>query len=159
MFNFLKKEFNLLAPVDGKSIDLSEVPDEVFSKRMAGDGIAIDATGSTFVAPADGVLTLVFNTNHAYALTLDSGAEILVHIGIDTVELKGEGFIRLKEQGKRVKAGEPIMKVDKQSIESKGYSLITPVLITNIDKFKDVNYVVDKQVKAAKDIIISYLKK
>ena len=78
---------------------------------MAGDGIAIDTTGDTIVAPADGELTLVFKTKHAFALTLENGVELLVHIGIETVGLEGEGFEQLVEQGTKVKAGTPIIKI------------------------------------------------
>ena len=97
---------------------------------MAGDGIAIDTTGDTIVAPADGELTLVFKTKHAFALTLENGVELLVHIGIETVGLEGEGFEQLVEQGTKVKAATPIIKIDRELIKSKGLSLITPVLIT-----------------------------
>ena len=118
MFGFLKKKkneqsvennFRLVSAVAGKSIPLSEVPDPVFAQKMAGDGIAIDTTGDTIVAPADGELSLVFKTNHAFAMTLSNGIELLVHVGIDTVSLEGEGFERLTEPGQQVKAGTPIL--------------------------------------------------
>lgn len=156
MLNFFKKNYEIIAPVSGKVLDLSEVPDEIFSQKIAGDGAAIDVTGNLIMAPADGELTLVFKTCHAFAVTLDNGVEILVHIGIDTVELKGEGFKLLVEQGRRVKKGEPIIKIDKEFIESKGYSLITPVLITNPDRVKDINCIVGLNVEAGKDSIYKY---
>ena len=142
MFGFLKnkkeetvqsKSYNLVSAVNGKLLNLSEVPDPVFAEKMAGDGVAIDPTGDIIVAPADGELTLVFNTKHAFALTLDNGIELLVHVGIDTVSLKGEGFEQLAEAGIKVKAGTPILKIDRDLIRSKGLSLITPILITNPD--------------------------
>lgn len=154
--NFFKKNYEIIAPVSGKVIDLSEVPDEIFSQKIAGDGAAIDMTGNIIMAPADGELTLVFKTCHAFALTLDNGVEILVHIGIDTVELKGEGFKLLVQEGNRIKKGEPIIKIDKEFIESKGYSLITPVLITNPDIVKDINCIVGRNVEAGKDSIYKY---
>lgn len=154
--DFLKKNYEVIAPVSGKILDLSEVPDEIFSKKIAGDGAAIDVTGDIIVAPADGELTLVFKTCHAFALTLDNGVEVLVHIGIDTVELKGEGFKLLVEERKKVKKGEPIIKIDKEFIEGKGYSLITPVLITNSDRVKDINCTVGQDVEAGKDSIYKY---
>lgn len=160
MFNFLKKnstkEVNLVAPVSGKTIDLSKVPDPVFSERLAGDGIAIEPTGDIIVAPCDGELTLVFKTLHAFGLTLENGVELLVHIGIDTVSLNGEGFKQLAEAGKKVKAGTPIIKLNRDVILGKGYSLITPVLITNMDLIKDLNTNLDKDVTAGKDEIISF---
>lgn len=156
MFGFFKKTYELLAPVTGKVVDLSLVPDQVFAQKMAGDGVAIESTGDTIVAPADGVLTLVFKTNHAFAMTLDNGAEILVHIGIDTVELQGEGFERLADEGTKVKAGDPIIKINRDFITSKGFSLITPVLITNIDIVKDINYKIDFNAEAGKEVVVEY---
>jgi PTS system D-glucosamine-specific IIA component/PTS system glucose-specific IIA component len=156
MFGFLKKEIKILAPVAGTTIDLSKVPDEVFAKKMAGDGVAIDSTGSIFVAPADGELSLVFKTNHAFAMTIAGEVELLVHIGIDTVSLNGEGFERLVEPGVKIKAGTPIIKVNREFVESKGFSLITPVLITNPDVIKEMNQVIGSAVKEGLDTIITY---
>ncbi|MBU5593244.1 PTS glucose transporter subunit IIA [Clostridium sp. MSJ-4] len=156
MFGFLKKSYELLAPVTGKAIDLSQVPDEVFAQKMAGDGVAIDSTGDTFVAPADGNLTMIFKTNHAFAMTLDNGAEVLVHIGLDTVELQGEGFERLATEGSDVKAGTPIVRVNRDFIKEKGYSLITPILLTNPDAIKEMSAVKDINVEAGKNKVIEY---
>lgn len=155
MFGFFKKDLKLVAPVAGKTIDLSQVPDEVFAQKMAGDGIAIDTTGNTIVAPADGELTLVFKTNHAFAMTLENGIELLVHVGIDTVSLNGEGFERLAEPGVKIKAGTPVLKINRDFILSKNLSLITPVLITN-DIVKDLNSKVGLDVTEGKDTIITY---
>lgn len=157
MFGFLKKDFKLVAPVDGTTIDLSKVPDEVFAGKMAGDGLAIDPTGDTVVAPADGELSLVFKTNHAFALTLSNGVELLVHIGVDTVSLDGEGFERLVEPGIKVKAGTPIIKINRDFILSKGFSLATPLLITNVDdSVKEFDALVGNKVKAGEDVVITY---
>ncbi len=156
MFNFFKKNQEILSPVSGKVIDLSKVPDEVFSQRLAGDGVAVEPTSTEIVAPADGVLTLIFNTNHAFALTLKNGVELLIHIGIDTVALNGKGFTRLAEQGTKVKAGTPIVRVDKDFIEKSGYSLVTLALITNTDIVKDINGAVGETAEAGKTPVIEY---
>lgn len=156
MFNFFKKNQEILSPVSGKVIDLSEVPDEVFSQRLAGDGVAVEPTSTEIVAPADGVLTLIFNTNHAFALTLKNGVELLIHIGIDTVALNGKGFTRLVEQGTKVKAGTPIVRVDKDFIEKSGYSLVTLALITNTDIVKDIKGAVGEIAEAGKTPVIEY---
>lgn len=160
MFNFFKKkstkETKLVAPVTGKAIDLSQVPDKVFSQKLAGDGIAIDPTGDIVVAPADGTLTLVFNTKHAFAITLDNGAELLIHIGIDTVSLNGEGFEQLIEAGSKVKAGTPIIKINRDFISSKGFSLITPVLVTNMDLVKTLDININKDVVAGQDEVVTF---
>ncbi|MCY6485305.1 PTS glucose transporter subunit IIA [Clostridium aestuarii] len=156
MFGFFKKKFNIVAPVDGKVIELSKVPDEVFAQKLAGDGVGIDSISDIITAPADGKLTLIFNTNHAFAMTLDNGVEILVHIGIDTVELKGEGFERLVETGSRVNSGEPIIKINRQLIKKRGYSLVTLVLIANMDVIDKIDYNLDTQVKSGKNIVFNY---
>lgn len=156
MFGFFKKSFKLVAPMDGKVIDLSKVPDEVFSERLVGDGVAVDSTGDIIVAPADGILKMIFKTNHAFAVVLENGAEILVHIGLDTVELDGYGFERIAEEGKKVKAGDPIIKINRQAIKEKGCSLITPVLITNMEIVKELNVNLDKDVRAGVDVVVTY---
>ena len=156
MFNFFNKSLNLIAPVSGKTIDLSSVPDPVFAQKMVGDGIAIDTTGSTIVAPADGVISLIMDTKHAFRMTLDNGVEILVHVGLDTVTLKGEGFEQLINQGTKVTAGTPILKIDRDLIQSKGISLITPVLITNVDVVKKIEGLPNLDVTEGKDTIINY---
>ncbi|SHF17701.1 PTS sugar transporter subunit IIA [Clostridium fallax] len=156
MFGFFKKQLKLVSPIDGNTIPLSKVPDEVFAQKMAGDGIAIDSTGDTIVAPADGELSLIFKTNHAFAMKLSNDIELLVHIGIDTVSLDGEGFERLIEPGVTVKAGTPIIKINRDFITSKNISLITPVLITNPDIIKDMECNLEKNVAAGKDTILTY---
>lgn len=159
MFGFFKKDLKLVAPIAGKTIDLSQVPDEVFAQKMAGDGIAIDTTGELIVAPADGELSLIFKTNHAFAMTLESGVELLVHVGIDTVSLEGEGFERLIEPGVQVKAGTPILKINRDFITGKGLSLITPVLITNVDSVKEISPKVGLSVKEGSDVVVTYKSK
>lgn len=165
MFSFLKKKkdneavdnsFKLIAIADGKTIPLSEVPDPVFAEKMTGDGLAIEPTGDTIVAPADGTLSLVFSTKHAFALTLDNGIELLVHVGLETVTLKGEGFEQLVEQGTQVKAGTPILKIDRDFIKSKGLPLITPVLITNPDVVKSLTPKENIETKAGETTIVEY---
>lgn len=170
MFDFIKKMFKsdsttdnviqdtlkLVAPVSGQAIPLSEVPDQVFAEKMAGDGLGILAEGDVFVAPADGELTLVFKTKHAFAMTLANGIELLVHIGIDTVSLNGEGFEQLAEQGTHVKAGTPIIKIDRDFIIGKGLSLSTPVLITNVDITKSISAVEAGNVIAGETTVINF---
>lgn len=150
------KTFKLVAPADGKSLPLSETPDPVFAQKMAGDGLAMEPAGDVIVAPADGELTLVFNTKHAFAITLDNGVELLVHIGIETVSLNGEGFEQLAEQGTRVKAGDPIIKIDREFIKSKGLPLTTPVLITNPDILKSIKPVENVETVAGQTTVLEY---
>ena len=163
MFGLFKKNktekkdtLNFVAPVDGKTMDLSEVPDPVFAQKMAGDGLAIDATSDVIVAPCDGDLTLVFKTKHAFAMTLDNGIELLVHIGIDTVSLNGEGFEQLAEAGTKVKAGTPIIKIDREFIKSKNLPLVTPILITNPDVVKSMDAKTGLDAKAGETVVLEY---
>lgn len=154
MFNFFKKSLNIIAPISGKTINLNEVPDQVFAEKMAGDGIAIDSTGDTVVAPCDGIISLIMDTKHAFAITTSSGIELLVHVGLETVSLNGEGFEVLQSVNAKVTAGTPILKIDKSFIASKGISLITPVLIANPDKVKELTPIVNGEVSCGKDIVI-----
>lgn len=164
MFGFLKNKkqendtniLKLVAPVKGKTLSLLEVPDKVFAQKMVGDGLAIMPEDDVIAAPVDGELALVFETKHAFAMKLDNGIEILVHIGLDTVSLNGDGFEQLVEAGNKVKAGTPIIKVNREFIKSKGLSLITPVLITNPDILKSIKTVEDVETIAGETIILEY---
>ncbi len=150
------KTFKLVAPMTGKSIPLSETPDPVFAQKMAGDGLAMLPEADVVVAPADGELSLVFNTKHAFAMTLENGVELLVHIGIETVTLNGEGFEQLAEAGTKVKAGDPIIKIDREFIKSKGLPLTTPVLITNPDILKSITPVENIATVAGETTVLEY---
>lgn len=135
-------------------MDLSEVPDPVFAQKMAGDGIAIDSTGDTVVAPCDGTISLIMDSGHAFAITTSKGIELLVHVGLETVSLNGEGFEILQSVDTKVTAGTPILKLDRSFIESKGISLITPVLVANPDKVKSLNPIVNGNVSSGKDVVM-----
>ena len=140
MFGFLKrKPREIKAPVDGRLIPIEEVDDEVFSAKMAGDGIAIMPVGDTFVAPIDGVITKIFSTNHAFSIKSKQDLEVLVHIGLETVALKGEGFERLAQEGDEVKVGDPIIKVDLDYIKANAKDIVTPILITDESKFDEID--------------------
>ncbi|QOX61859.1 PTS glucose transporter subunit IIA [Anoxybacterium hadale] len=158
MFSLFKKESKIIAPISGDVLDLSHAPDPVFSQRLAGDGVLINPSDGMVVAPADGILSVIFKTNHAFGMKLENGTEVLVHIGIDTVKLNGQGFERIAEEGSSVKAGEPIMKIDRKFITESGFSLMTPVLITNPDETSSMNLLIDCTVTAGKDAVIRYKK-
>lgn len=156
MLNMFKKWYKLVAPVSGRILTLAEVPDQVFADKMAGEGIAIEAEGDLVVAPADGKLSFIFRTNHAFGMTLDNGVEILVHVGIDTVTLNGEGFERLASEGTMLQAGDPVLRIHRKILEESGLSLITPVVITNPDKVVELRVVGQEVVQAGQDVIIKY---
>lgn len=120
---------SLLAPFSGQVIPLDQVPDDVFSRKLLGDGIAILPSDGKLCAPADGKIASVSQTRHAYCFTSDDGLEILVHVGLDSVALRGEGFHSRVRAGDRVKAGQLVAEVDLKLLESKGISAVTPVLI------------------------------
>ena len=123
----------LKSPLDGKIIPIEDVPDPVFADKVVGDGIAIDPSGSLVVAPCDGTIGKIFETNHAFSMETASGVELFVHFGIDTVELKGEGFKRIAAEGQSVKTGDPVIEVDLELLREKAKSVITPVVISNMD--------------------------
>ncbi|MFK0572375.1 PTS glucose transporter subunit IIA [Endozoicomonas sp.] len=123
----------LKAPLTGKVLPIEEVPDPVFADKVVGDGIAIDPAGNVMVAPCDGVIGKIFETNHAFSMETPSGVELFVHFGIDTVELKGEGFRRIAKEGQQIKMGEPVIEVDLALLKEKARSIITPIVISNMD--------------------------
>ena len=132
MFGLFKaKKQIVISPADGDVVELSEVPDEVFSEKMAGDGIAIFPRSNTFVAPVSGTITKIFSTNHAFSIKTKLGLEVLVHIGLDTVGLNGEGFKRLAKEGDTVSAGKPIISADLDFIEAQGKKIISPIVINH----------------------------
>ncbi len=140
MFGFLKRKPRVIyAPVDGQLIALENVNDEVFAGKMAGDGLAILPIGDVFASPIDGVITKIFSTNHAFSVKNKQDLEVLVHIGLETVALGGEGFERLAQEGEAVKAGDPVIKVDLEYIKANAKDIITPVLVTDESKYSEIN--------------------
>ncbi len=125
----------LLAPVSGEIVPLDQVPDEAFASKAVGDGLAIKPTGKTVVAPLAGTLVKIFNTNHAFCLETENGVEIVVHMGLDTVALAGKGFTRLAEEGASVSAGQPVLEMDLDFLNANARSMISPVVVSNIDDF------------------------
>ena len=125
----------LVAPVSGDVVALSDVPDQAFASHAVGEGVAIRPTGNLVVAPCDGLLANVFNTNHAFAVVTDSGAEIIVHIGVETVKLRGQGFKRLAQPGARVKAGDPVLEIDLAYLSAHAVSIVSPVVLSNPEQF------------------------
>lgn len=134
------------APMTGTVKDLSEVADEVFSSGMLGKGIAIEPTNGQVNSPVDGIITTVFPTKHAIGVTSDEGVEILIHIGMDTVEMNGEGFESFVKQNERVKKGDLMIRVDLDKIKAAGLSSITPVVVTNSTTYKDISIVASNKV-------------
>ena len=132
------KKIQIIAPLSGEIVNIEDVPDVVFSEKIVGDGVAIRPAGDTIVAPVNGTIGKIFETNHAFSIESEDGVELFVHFGIDTVELKGEGFTRLAEEGQNVKVGEPIIKFDLATLEAKAKSVLTPVVISNMDEIANL---------------------
>ncbi|EMH4161868.1 PTS N-acetyl glucosamine transporter subunit IIABC [Pluralibacter gergoviae] len=125
----------LVSPITGEVVALDQVPDEAFASKAVGDGVAVKPTDKTVVSPAAGTIVKIFNTNHAFCLETEKGAEIVVHMGIDTVALSGQGFTRLVEEGAEVTAGQPILEMDLDFLNANARSMISPVVCSNIDDF------------------------
>jgi PTS system N-acetylglucosamine-specific IIC component len=125
----------LVSPVTGDVVALEQVPDEAFASKAVGDGVAVKPTEKTVVSPAAGTIVKIFNTNHAFCLETENGAEIVVHMGIDTVALNGQGFTRLVEEGAEVVAGQPVLEMDLDYLNANARSMISPVVCSNIDDF------------------------
>ena len=125
----------LVSPITGDIVALEQVPDEAFASKAVGDGVAVKPTDKIVVAPAAGTVVKIFNTNHAFCLETENGAEIVVHMGIDTVALNGQGFKRLVEEGAEVKAGQPILELDLEFLNANARSMISPVVCSNSDDY------------------------
>ncbi|OPA80088.1 PTS glucose transporter subunit IIA [Paenibacillus selenitireducens] len=133
---FFKKKktvVSLVSPITGTSVSLDQVPDPAFAQGFIGDGVAINPTQGVLVSPCDGIVAHMIDTYHSCIIGHDSGVEVLMHIGVNTVELKGEGFKPLIKTGDQVKQGQPLIEFDMDFIQSKGYPIITPVIMANAE--------------------------
>lgn len=129
MSNEDKKSLKILAPMTGTAVDLSEVPDRIFTEKVFGDGLAIIPKEGKIVSPVDGVVTKILETGHFYGVTTEDGVEVLVHVGLETVALNGKCFEIYVKEGDKVKAGDLIAKADLEFIKETGRNSITPVII------------------------------
>lgn len=150
-------ENEILSPVAGNAIDLKDVPDPTFAEGILGLGAAVEPSEGKVTAPADATVETLFETHHAIGLKLENGAELLIHIGINTVELNGEGFTAHVSEGDSVKKGQTLITFDKELITSKGYKTVTPVIVTNPDDFAAVNRKADGHI-TADDVLLELVK-
>lgn len=127
-----------MSPMNGNIIELSEVNDATFSEKLLGDGVAIESEDGKVFAPFDGIVSALFPTNHAISLESDDGVEMLIHIGIDTVQLNGKYFFSHVEQNQKIKQGDLLIEFNKEAIKSEGYAIITPVIIANTDTYSNI---------------------
>jgi len=156
MFSFLKKKeegMGVASPIKGKTVELSQVSDPTFGECMLGKGVAILPEEGKVYAPADGEISMMFETHHAVSMVTTDGIELLIHIGLETVALKGEGFEAHVESGDQVKKGDLLLSVDLEKIKSQGYDIISPVVVCNTDDYTDVSGVLLEKVEPGDQII------
>lgn len=157
----MKNDSNLgsiYSPQTGRCVSVIEIPDEVFSERILGDGIAIIPTENDVLSPVDGVIVQVAETGHAFCIKSDDGIEIMIHIGVDTVNLRGKGFKCFVKNGDKIKKGDKLASADIEFIEQSGFPLHTALLITNSKEIKSMKPIYGN-VSAGKNVVIEYSKK
>lgn len=160
MFDSLKKMFeknaktiSLKAVEDGRTIPMDEVNDQTFAQELLGPGIAIVPSNGTVVSPIDGTIATVMDTKHAVCIQGEDGLELIVHAGLDTVELNGKYYQTYKEIGDQVKAGDVLLEFDFEEITKAGYDVTTPIVITNLGDYKITKCLTGQQVKAGEEVI------
>ncbi len=132
------KETEIGSPASGEIIDITKVSDQTFAEKILGDGAAVQPSDGRFYAPCDGTLESFYPTGHAYSIEAEDGAQILVHIGIDTVKLKGKYYTVHAEQGQKVKKGDLLVEVDLDGVKSEGYDVVTPVVVMNSEDYTEI---------------------
>ena len=158
---FKKKKtsgYMLGAPAKGKAVNIQEVNDPTFSSGMLGQGVAVLPTEGKIYAPAEGEISMVFDTLHAISMVAENGVEILVHVGLDTVNLKGQGFEAHVKAGDSVKKGDLMLTVDLDFLKAEGYDIITPVVVCNTDEYAKVEGIFGKEVMPGDDVVEITLK-
>ncbi len=160
MFDSLKKMFeknaktiSLKAEEDGRTIPMDEVNDQTFAQELLGPGIAIVPSNGTVVSPINGTIATVMDTKHAVCIQGEDGLELIVHAGLDTVELNGKYYQTYKEIGDQVKAGDVLLEFDLEEITKAGYDVTTPIVITNLGDYKITKCLTGQQVKAGEEVI------
>jgi PTS system beta-glucosides-specific IIC component len=154
---FGKKTDDFYAPMAGKAVPITEVPDPTFSEGMLGNGIAIEPAEGKVYAPCDATVDMMFTTGHAVSLVADCGAEILIHVGLETVGLEGKPFTIHAANGDKVKKGQLLIEVDLEAVKAAGLPTITPMLICNTDDYPTFNTFVGKDV-TNEDVVIALAK-
>ena len=154
---FKKKTDDFYAPMAGQAVPITQVPDPTFAEGMLGNGIAIEPADGKVFAPCDATVDMMFTTGHAVSLVADCGAEILIHVGLETVSLEGKPFTIHVANGDKVKKGQLLMEADLQAIKAAGLPTITPMLICNTDDYPTFHTFVDKAV-TNDDVVIALAK-
>ena len=153
MFEKNAKTISLKAVDDGRTIPMDEVNDQTFAQELLGPGIAIVPSNGTVVSPINGTIATVMDTKHAVCIQGEDGLELIVHAGLDTVELNGKYYQTYKEIGDQVKAGDVLLEFDLEEITKAGYDVTTPIVITNLGDYKITKCLTGQQVKAGEEVI------
>ena len=140
-------------PVKGTAVSLEQVNDPTFSEGMLGKGVAVIPAEGNIYAPVDGEISLLFDTLHAVSMTTKDGVEILIHVGLDTVKLKGDGFTAHVATGDSVKKGDLLLSVDLEALKAAGYDTVTPMVICNTDDYSDVETIKLTEVEPGNDLL------
>ncbi|MCF6463732.1 PTS glucose transporter subunit IIA [Clostridium sp. Cult1] len=161
MMNFFKKNkpIHILAPMSGKIIPLEEVDDKAFSEKRLGEGIAIEITDGKVIAPFDGEITSTYKSNHCVVIRSEEGIELLIHVGLETIKLKGEGFTQHVALMQEVKQGDVILEADLEFLKEKRKSLISPIIITNTGRIESIEKADGVAEKGQSNIMTVTLKK
>ena len=154
---FGKKTDDFYAPMAGKAVPITEVPDPTFAEGMLGNGIAIEPAEGKVYAPCDATVDMMFTTGHAVSLVADNGAEILIHAGLETVSLEGKPFTVHAANGDKVKKGQLLMEVDLDAVKAAGLPTITPMVVCNTDEYPTFDTFVGKDV-TNEDVVIALAK-
>lgn len=152
----MELKHHLVAPVDGTCVDLKNVPDEMFADKIMGDGVAFLYEGDTLYAPCSGVIQVVAETKHAIGIVCETGLEVLLHVGVETVNLNGEGLETLVRIGQHVELGTPLLKIDRASMKKANINLITSMILTNGKDYAYEIEAIDKEVKQGDSNIVTY---
>lgn len=150
---FKKKDIVISSPMKGRCVSIKAVSDPTFSEEILGKGVAIVPKDGKVYAPADGVITTIFPTGHAVGMTTNDGVELLIHVGLDTVALKGEGFRIIGKDEQKVKKGDLLIEADLEKIKEAGYDVITPVLVCNTDEYSEILGRTDTEVSAGDELL------
>ncbi|MED4164264.1 PTS sugar transporter subunit IIA [Halalkalibacterium halodurans] len=145
----------IYAPLNGTLVDIEDVPDPTFAQKMMGDGFAIDPRDGHVVAPVAGEIVQVFPTKHAVGIKTPGGAELLIHIGLETVNMKGEGFTAHVKEGDKVNVGDALVDFDLELVKEKAESTVTPVVVTNIDQLAVFEKQAATETKAGETSLVS----
>ena len=147
------KEIRLDSPLNGQLIELKDVKDPAFASGAMGKGAAVKDPDGKVYSPVDGTVTVLFGTKHAIGIHAEDGADILIHVGIDTVKLDGVPFTAHVKEGDRVQAGDLLIEFDHQAILDAGYDLATPIIISNSDDYREIDTVASSAVEAGQPLL------